>query len=108
MYLEEKYETFQKFKWFLEKVEKETWKKLKFLRLDKGSKFISNDSNEFYIEKWIKRQVSAPSTPHQNGIAKRRNRSIMDCARTLTIEKSVAIKYLKEVISTTIHTLNRV
>ena len=31
----------------------------------------------------------------------------MDCARTLMIEKNIAIKYWKEVISTTIHTLNR-
>ena len=32
----------------------------------------------------------------------------MDCARTLMIEKNVAIKYWKEAISTTVHTLNRV
>ena len=30
----------------------------------------------------------------------------MDCARTMMIEKNVAIKYKKETISTTIHTLN--
>ena len=30
----------------------------------------------------------------------------MDCARTLMIEKNVAIKYWKETISSTIHTLN--
>ena len=32
----------------------------------------------------------------------------MDCARTLMIENNVAIKYWKEAISTTIHTLNQV
>ena len=32
----------------------------------------------------------------------------MDCARTLMIEKNVAIKYQKEANGTTIHTLNRV
>ena len=32
----------------------------------------------------------------------------MDCARTLMIEKSVAIKYWKEAIGTIVHTLNRV
>ena len=30
----------------------------------------------------------------------------MDCARTLMIEKNISIKYWKEAISTTIHTLN--
>ena len=32
----------------------------------------------------------------------------MDCARTLMIEKNIAIKYQKEAISTIVHTLNRV
>ena len=44
----------------------------------------------------------------QNGIAERRNRSIMDCERTLMVENNVAIKYWKEAISTIVHTLNRV
>ena len=32
----------------------------------------------------------------------------MDCARTLMMEKSFAIKYWKEVINTSVHTLNKV
>ena len=50
----------------------------------------------------------APWTLQQNGIAERRNRSIMDCARTIMMEKNVATKYWKEAINTTIHTLNKV
>ena len=63
MYLKEKFEAFQKFKWYLARVEKETRKKLKCLRLDRGGEFISNEFNEFCIGKGIKRQVSTPSTP---------------------------------------------
>ena len=74
-------------------MDKETWKKLKCLRLDRGGEFISNEFNNFCIENGIKRHVSAPSTPQQNGIAERRNKIIMDCARTLMIEKNVASKY---------------
>ena len=108
IYLKETFEAFQKFKWYLARVEKETRKKLKCLRSNRDGEFISNEFNEFCIEKEIKRQVSAPGTPQQNGIAERRNKSIMDYARTLMIEKNVAIKYWKEEISTTVHTLNRV
>ena len=61
MYLKEKSEAFQKFKWYLARVEKYTGKKLKCLRSKKCAKFISN---AFYIEKGIKRQVSTPGT-HQ-------------------------------------------
>ena len=60
MYLKEKSEAFQKFKWYLARVEKETRKKLKCLRLDKGGEFISN---EFCSERRIKRQVSNLGTP---------------------------------------------
>ena len=80
--------------------------KLKCFKSDRGGEFISNEFNEFCIEKGIKRHGSAPSTPQKNGIIEKRNRSIMDCARNLMIEKSVAIKYQKELIGTIVHTLN--
>ena len=63
MYLKEKLETFGKLKWYLERIEKETRKILKCLRLDRGCEFISNEFNNFCIEREIKRQVSAPSRP---------------------------------------------
>ena len=80
----------------------------KCLRSDKGGEFISNKFNNFCIERGIKRYVSAPHTPKQNGITKRRNRSIMDSARTLMTERNIAIKYQKEAISTIVHILNQV
>ena len=42
MYLREKSEAFEKFKWYLARVEKETGKRLKCLRSDRGGEFISN------------------------------------------------------------------
>ena len=51
MYLKEKFEAFQKFKWYLVRVEKETKKNLKCLRSSRGGEFISNEFNEFCIEK---------------------------------------------------------
>ena len=87
------------------RVEKEIGNKLKYLRSDRGGEFISN---EFYIEKGIKRQVETLGTPKKNGISERRNISIMNYARTLMIEKNVAIKYWKEAINTIVHTMNKV
>ena len=63
MYLREKSEAFVKFKWYLARVEKETRKILKCLRLDRGGELISNEFNEFCIEKGIKRQPSTPGKP---------------------------------------------
>ena len=55
MYLREKLEAFEKFKWYLATVEKKTRKILKCLRLDRGGEFISNEFNKFCIERRIKR-----------------------------------------------------
>lgn len=89
-------------------MEKETGKQLKCLRSDRGDEFISDEFTNFCNEHGIKRQVFAPRTPQQNGIAKKRNRSIVDCARTLMIEKDVAQMYWREAVSTAVYTLNRV
>ena len=77
------------FKWYLVRVIKETIKSLKCLRSDRGGEFISNKFEMFCNDKGIKRQTSAPRTPPQNGIVERRNRSIMDYARTLMMENNV-------------------
>ena len=55
MYLREKSEAFEKFKWYLARVEKETSKRLKCLRSDRGGEFISNEFNNLCIERGIKR-----------------------------------------------------
>ena len=95
-------------KWYLARVEKEIGKSLKFLRSDRGGEFTSNEFEMLCNDRGIKRHTSTPRTPLQNGIDERRNESIMDCARTLMTEKNVALKYKREVVSTTIYTLNRV
>ena len=75
-------------------------------REHKGGEFTSNEFEELCNDRGIKRQTSSPRTPPQNGIAKRRNRSILDCARKLMIKKKIALKYWREAVSTTIYTLN--
>ena len=93
MYLRDKLEAFQKFKWHLARAKKETSKELKCLRFNRGGKFTSHEFEFFYNDRGIKRQTSTPRTPLKNGVTKRRNRSIMDYARTLMMEKNVALKY---------------
>ena len=55
MYLREKLEAFENFKWYLARVENKIEKKLKCLRSDIGGEFISNEFNNFCIERGIKR-----------------------------------------------------
>ena len=53
--LNDKFKYFQKFKWYLARVEKEIRKKLKCLRSHRGGEFISKEINEFYTKRGIKR-----------------------------------------------------
>ena len=93
MFLKQKSNAFQMFKWYLARVEKETGKSLKCLRSDRGGEFTSREFEEFYNDKGIKRHTSTPRTPPWNGIAKRRNRLVSDYSKTLMMEKNVALKY---------------
>lgn len=43
----------------------------------------------------VSKELSAPRTPQQNDIDERRNRSTVDCARTLLIEKGVVQYFLE-------------
>ena len=54
MFLKQKYNAFQMFKWFLERVEKETRKSLKCLRSEKGGEFTLREFEMFYNDKGIK------------------------------------------------------
>ena len=93
MFLKQKSDAFQKFKWYLDRVEKEIGKILKCLRSNRRGEFMSREFEVFYNDKGIKRQTSTPKTPPQNDITERRNRSVIDYARTLMMEKNVALKY---------------
>ena len=108
MFSKKKYDAFQIFMWYLAKVEKEIGKNLKCLRSDIRGEFTSKEFQIVFNDKGIKRKTSSPRTPPQNGIVERRNRSVIDCARTLMMEKNVALKYQREVLSTIVFTLNRV
>ena len=93
MFLKQKSDAFQMFKWYLAIVEKETVKSLKFLRFDRGGEFTSRDFEVFCNDRGIKRKTLAPRMPPQNGIRERRNRLVIDYARTLMMENNVVLKY---------------
>ena len=65
MFLKQKSDAFQIFKWYLARVEKEIGKILKCLRSNRGGEFTSNKFNIFCNDRGIKRQTSAPRTSHK-------------------------------------------
>ncbi|KAJ9541753.1 hypothetical protein OSB04_028259 [Centaurea solstitialis] len=57
--------------------------KVKVIRSDNGTGFKNTDLNSFCEEKGIERQYNAPRPPQQNGVAERRNRTLIEAARTI-------------------------
>ena len=55
MFLKQKSDAFQMFKWYLARVEKETGKNLKCLRSNRGGEFTSNEFEEYCNDRGIKR-----------------------------------------------------
>jgi transposase InsO family protein len=77
-FLAEKSETFAMFKVFKSFVEKESECDICCLRTDRGGEFTSKEFNVFCVNHGIKRQLTAAYTPQQNGVAERKNRTILN------------------------------
>ena len=55
----------------------------------------------------ISRQITTAFTPQQNGVAERRNRTIMNMVRSMLSEKQIPKRFYPEVVNCTMHVLNR-
>jgi transposase InsO family protein len=88
-FLRKKSEAFKHFKIYKEMVEIETYSKINCLRSDNGGDFVSKEFMEFYSEHRIKRELSATRTPKQNGVVKRKNRTMQEMARTMLMDSKL-------------------
>lgn len=106
-FLAYKSDAFYTFKQFKNNVEKECGLPIKCLRTDRGGEFTSSDFNDFCKENGIKRQLTTAYTPQQNGVAERKNRTVMNMVRSLLVEKNVPKNFWPEAVSWTFYLLNR-
>nr|GEV68081.1 hypothetical protein [Tanacetum cinerariifolium] len=82
-FLEHKDETYSTLKSFLNLVENQLNKKVKAIRCDNGTQFKNAQMIELYGTKGIRREYSNPRTPQQNRVAKRKNKTLIEAARTI-------------------------
>ncbi|GJY72964.1 putative ribonuclease H-like domain-containing protein [Tanacetum coccineum] len=84
-FLASKDETSGILKNFITEIENLVDKKVKIIRCENGTEFKNRVMNEFCEKKGIKREYSVARTPQQNGVAERRNRTLIEEARTMVI-----------------------
>ncbi|GJX96984.1 putative ribonuclease H-like domain-containing protein [Tanacetum coccineum] len=78
------------------------------LRCDNGTEFKNKDVIEFCGSKGIKREYSNARTPQQNGVAERKNRTLIEAARTMLADSFLPNTFWAEAVSTACYVLNRV
>ncbi|GKC54937.1 retrovirus-related pol polyprotein from transposon TNT 1-94 [Tanacetum coccineum] len=61
----------------------------------------------FFDEKGISQKISSPYTPEQNGVAERKNRTLIEATRTMLLGFVFSKQYWTEAIATTCYTQNR-
>jgi transposase InsO family protein len=68
---------------FKARVEAEVGKKIGILHTDRDGEFTASGFTEYCSDHSVQRHLTAPYTPEQNGIAKRRNQSVLGMARSM-------------------------
>jgi len=106
-FLNEKSEALRVFKEFKVAAERETGEWLICLRTDRGGEYNSRAFQDFCVDNGIKRQLTAAYTPQQNGIAERKNRSIMNMVRCMLFGMKVPLRFWPEATQYIVHILNR-
>lgn len=84
-----KSEAFEVFKKFKTLIKNEIGKSIKVLRTRGNREYTSNDFDSFYISEGIIHEVTSPYTSHYNGLAERKNGTILDIARSMRKHKSM-------------------
>ncbi|KAL0437841.1 UNVERIFIED_CONTAM: Copia protein [Sesamum radiatum] len=88
------------FKRFLAEVENQREVNLKIFRTDRGREYLSEQFKQICEDKGIIRQLTIPYTPQQNGVAERRNRTLLEMARSMMAQANLPISFWEDAILT--------
>jgi transposase InsO family protein len=81
--------------------------KVKKIRSGNRTEFKNTQVEDFLDEECIKHKFSAPYTPQQNGLAERKNCTLLEMARTMFDEYKTSDRFWVETINTACHATNR-
>ncbi|GJW46662.1 putative ribonuclease H-like domain-containing protein [Tanacetum coccineum] len=81
---------------------------VKIIRCDNGTEFKNHAMNQICAKKGIKKEFSVARTPQQNGVAERKNRTLIEVARTMLVDSLLPIPFWAKAVNTACYVLNRV
>ncbi|GJS42659.1 retrovirus-related pol polyprotein from transposon TNT 1-94 [Tanacetum coccineum] len=84
-FLRTKDETPQVVEKFIVKTQRALNATVRFVRTDNGTEFVNKTLDGWFESVGISHETSVPRSPQQNGVVERRNRTLMEAARTMLI-----------------------
>jgi len=106
-FLKFKHEVAGNFVKFKKMVENQSGCKIQFLRSDNSKEYVSTQFKLFCEEDGIEHQLTTPYTPQQNGVSERRNKYVMEMARSMLHEKDMPKHFWMEAANTVVFFQNR-
>ena len=76
-------------------------------RSDRGTEFTNKHLQNFLASKGISFECTTPYSPQQNGIAERKNRTLVEAARTMLIAAQMPNKFWAEAVHHATDTFNK-
>ncbi|GJZ38363.1 putative ribonuclease H-like domain-containing protein [Tanacetum coccineum] len=107
-FLATKDETSEILKTFITGIENLIDLRMKVIRCDNGTEFKNRIMNQFCEIKGIKREFCVARTPQQNKVAERKNRTLIEAARTMLADSKLPTTFWAEVVNTACYVQNRV
>jgi transposase InsO family protein len=105
-FLQDKSETQEVLKKFLKRAQNEFDAKVKKIRSDNVTEFKNTQVEDFLDEEGIKHEFLAPYTPQQNGVAERKNQTLIEMARNMLDEYKTSDQFWIEAVNATCHATN--
>ncbi|GKA87055.1 retrovirus-related pol polyprotein from transposon TNT 1-94 [Tanacetum coccineum] len=76
------------------------------IRTDNGTEFVNQTLREYYEKVGISHETSVARSPQQNGVVERRNRTLIEVARTMLIYAKALLFLWAEAVATACYTQN--
>ena len=101
----------------MDEVEKQCGKQIKIVRSDRGGEYYGTYTEDgqaprpfakFLQEHGIVAQYTMPGSPDQNGVAERRNRTLLDMVRSMLSSSNLPKSLWIEALNMRVYILNRV
>jgi hypothetical protein len=106
-FLKTKDEVFSKFKEFKALIENLSERKIKILMSDNGGEYTSKEFVNFCKDVGINRELTTPYNPQQNGVAERKNRTILEAVKTMIHDQDLPMCLWAEATMETIYVQNQ-